>query len=120
MINFKEELRIMIDDAVDELLAIISVDLKGAALTDIVKITKTAVDKLGASLVAKVVELADELYNKRRDKHAVVVRNYKTRKLMSELGELTLNRRLYYDKSQGKYFFAVDELRKHLLKFAGR
>lgn len=110
MINFKEELRIMIDDAVDELLAIISVDLKRSTLSGIIKTTKATVDKLGASLVARIVELTDELYNKRRDKHAVVVRNYKTRKLISELGEVTLNRRLYYDKSQGKYFFAVDEL----------
>lgn len=110
MTNFKEELRTIIDDAVKELLATVSNDFKRTNLTDLVKTTKLAVDRLGSRLVSKIVELTDELYNARRDRHSIVIRNYKSRKLMSELGELTLNRRLYYDKSLARYFFAVDEL----------
>ncbi len=110
MTNFKEELRTIIDDAVKELLATVSNDFKRTNFTDLVRTTKEAVDRLGSRLVSKVVELTDELYNARRDRHSIVIRNYKSRKLMSELGELTLSRRLYYDKSLARYFFAVDEL----------
>lgn len=110
MEDFKEEVRKIISDAVDEMFAAFADDFKGMTFTDLVRHTKDATDRLGSRLVSKIVELTDELYNERRDKHAIVIRNYKSRRLISELGELTINRRLYYDKAAGKYFFAADEL----------
>lgn len=110
MTDFKDEVREIINRAVEELFAAVADDFGHTDFAELVKRTKEAVDKLGSELVGKIVELTDELYNKRRDKHAIVIRNYKRRNLISELGELTLNRRLYYDKKAGKYFFAADEM----------
>lgn len=110
MENTKEIIQSLIDGAVKEIMSLIVEDLKKLKFTDIVHITQNAVNKLGVNLVEQIVKIFDTNYNSQRDKHSVILRHTKTRKMVSEMGELNLTRRLYFNKDTKKYFFAVDEL----------
>lgn len=110
MEDTKEIIRSIIDEAVAELMGVIADDIGKMSLSNIVQTTQIAVNKLGSRIVSQIVTVADELYNKRRDKHKITLRHTKTRRMASAMGEIELTRRLYFDKAAGKYFFAVDEL----------
>lgn len=110
MEDTKEIIRSIIDEAVAELMGVIADDIGKMSLLNIVQTTQNAVNKLGSKIVSQIVTIADELYNKQRDKHKITLRHLKTRRMASAMGEIELTRRLYFDKSVGKYFFAVDEL----------
>lgn len=110
MESTKEVVQSLIDCAVKEIISLIAKDLKELNFSDIIRTTQKTVNNLGVSLVEQIVKIIDESYNKQRDKHAVILRHTKTRKMVSGMGELNLKRRLYFNKATGKYFFAVDEL----------
>lgn len=110
MDNTKEVIQSLIDCAVKEIISLIAKDLKELSFSDIVRITQKTVNNLGVSLIEQIVKIIDDNYNKQRDKHAVILRHTKTRKMVSGIGEINLTRRLYFNKTSGKYFFAVDEL----------
>lgn len=110
MENTKAIIHSLIDCAVEEIITLISKDLKKLSFSDIVHTTQKTVNNLGVSLIEQIVKIIDVSYNEKRDKHAVILRHTKTRKMVSGMGELNLKRNLYYDKSEARYFFAVDEL----------
>lgn len=110
MENTKERVRALIDEAVSRLYAKISDNLSDMNFTDIVRTTQKTMNDLGARLVEQIVNIVDEQYNEQRNKHEIILRHTKTRKMVSSMGEINLKRRLYYDKSAARYFFAVDEL----------
>ncbi|MCI8476049.1 MAG: ISLre2 family transposase [Clostridia bacterium] len=110
MENTKEIIQSLIDCAVNDIISLIVKDLKELNFSDIVRTTQKTVNNLGVNLIGQIVKIIDDSYNKKRDKHAVILRHTKTRKMVSAMGELNLTRRLYFNKTLGKYFFAVDEL----------
>lgn len=110
MDNTKEIVQSLIDCAVEEIISLIAKDIKELSFSDIVRTTQKTVNNLGVSLIEQIVKIIDENYNKQRDKHTVILRHTKTRRMVSGMGELNLTRRLYFNKVSGKYFFAVDEL----------
>lgn len=89
---------------------VVSDNLQNIDFSGIVKTTQDAVNKLGVQIIEQIVGIADNVYNAQRDKHAIILRHTKTRKMVSAMGDINLKRRLYYDKAQSRYFFAVDEL----------
>ena len=110
MENTKEIIQSLIDCADNDIISLIVKDLKELNFSDIVRTTQKTVNNLGVNLIGQIVKIIDDSYNKKRDKHAVILRHTKTRKMVSAMGELNLTRRLYFNKTLGKYFFAVDEL----------
>ena len=110
MENTKEIIHSLIECAVEEIISLIAKDLKELSFSDIVRTTQKTVNNLGVSLIEQIVKIIDQNYNNQRDKHSIILRHTKTRKMVSGMGELNLTRRLYFDKASGKYFFAVDEL----------
>lgn len=110
MNNTKEKIQSLIDAAVGHLLSVLSDKYSAPSFETIVDITQSVVNKLGTQLIEIMVSAVDDIYYTRRDNHKVVLKNIKSRKMISSMGEINLKRRLYYDKNLGKYFFAVDEL----------
>lgn len=110
MNDTKVKLQSLISEAVERLLSVLSDDLQNMSFGKIVETTQNVVNGLGTRIIEQLVCLADDIYYARRDKHKVILRNRKTRKMTSSMGEINLSRRLYYDKSAEKYFFAIDEL----------
>lgn len=110
MENTKEIIHSLIDCAVEEIISLIAKDLKELSFSEIVRTTQKTVNNLGVSLIEQIVKIIDENYNNQRDKHSIILRHTKTRKMVSGMGELNLTRRLYFNKVSGRYFFAVDEL----------
>lgn len=110
MENTKEIIHSIIECAVDEVLALVAKDIRQLKFADVVRTTHNAVNDLGVKLIENIVRIIDEKYNAQRDKHNVILRHTKTRKMVSELGELNLTRKLYFDKATARYFFAVDEI----------
>ncbi len=110
MENTKEIIHSIIECTVEEVLALVAKDIRRLKFADIVRTTHNAVKDLGVKLIENIVRIVDEKYNAQRDKHNVILRHTKTRKMVSELGELNLTRKLYFDKAAARYFFAVDEI----------
>lgn len=82
-----------------------------ATFSDIVKNTKETINELGCRLLEQVFKEVEKAYEKMRDKHRVIVRNKnKTRNLLTEMGSITVHHTLYFDKSEDRYFFAIDEM----------
>lgn len=110
MENTREIFQSIITEAVNGLLLELADGLDKNNFTDIVQKTHETVNKLGVGLIENIIEIFDSRYNEQRDRHSIILRHTKTRKMVSAMGELNLKRRLYFDKVAGKYFFAVDEL----------
>lgn len=108
--NEENKIQELITNSVAELLTCINKELGQMSFSEIVEMTTQAVKKLGATLIEEIVSSLDVKYYELRDKHTIQMRNNKRRTMLTQLGEVTLQRRLYYDKIQKRYFFAVDEL----------
>lgn len=117
MKNTEERIRTIINDAVIKLFSLIADGMNRPSFDSIVKTTQEAMNSVGVRLVEEVVRITDEEYNAKRDIHAVTLRNLKTRKMISGMGELSLTRRLYFNKASQKYFFAADQL-LHIEKYS--
>lgn len=110
MENTKEIIRTLINCAVEEIISLFAKNIKQLTFSDIVTTTQSAVNKLGTRIIEQIVNASDNVFNQQRDKHKIILRHTKTRRMISDMGELSLTRRLYYDKVLGRYFFAVDEM----------
>lgn len=110
MDNTKEIIHSLIDCAVNDIISLVAKDLKELSFSEIVRTTQKTVNNLGVNLIEQIVKIIDQSYNSQRNRHAVILRHTKTRKMVSEMGELNLQRNLYYDKDTARYFFAVDEI----------
>lgn len=110
MENTKEKLKEIIANVVYELQNSIIDDITQKSFSEIVCRTQEIVNRLGTQLIENIVQMADEHFNSQRDKHCIILRHTKTRKMVSAMGDINLTRRLYFNKAQNKYFFAVDEM----------
>lgn len=110
MDNTKESLQRIINAAVNKLLSVLSENVRQMSFGKIVETTQSAINELGTQIIEQMISAVDDIYYAKRDKRKFILRNIKTRKMLSEMGEINLKRRLYYDKAAKKYFFAVDEM----------
>lgn len=106
----EEKIRDLIEFSVENIITAVQKGLGKQSFAEIVGLTTDVVHRLGTTLIEEIVTALDEQYNMERDRHAIIMRNNKSRRMMTKIGEVTLRRRLYYDKTLQKYFFAVDEL----------
>ncbi len=73
--------------------------------------TQKIVNDLGIDILQLICSEVDKAYDSQRDKHKIIVKHKcKMRTLLTSMGEITLARKLYLDKAQRRYFFAVDDL----------
>lgn len=110
MKNTEETIHSLVKSAIDEIISLIAKDIRELKFIDIVRTTHKTVNNLGVKIIEQIVKILDERYDNQRDKHSVILRHTKTRKMVSEMGELNLTRKLYFDKTAARYFFAVDEI----------
>lgn len=108
--NTEVKIKELIESSVAEILVATQKGLGKQSFSEIVEMTKRIVHHLGVSIIEELVAEVDEQYNNSRDRHSIQMRNNKSRRMLTQLGEVTLRRRLYYDKEREHYFFAVDEL----------
>ena len=109
--NIEEIIRSLIESSVAEIVSSIGSSLDDKPqFSKIVAHTQDVVNRLGTALIEAVMREADDRYVAERDRKRFVVRNNKSRKLLSLMGEIELKRRLYYDKVEKRHFFAIDEL----------
>lgn len=106
----EEKIRDLIEASVANIITAVQKGLGKQSFAEIVGLTTDVVHNLGTKLIEEIVSTLDEQYNAERDRHAVIMRNNKSRRMLTQIGEVTLRRRLYYDKQKQRYFFAVDEL----------
>ena len=106
--NLEAEIRNVVSNAIQS----VTLGIKGGAkFEEIVKNTKEKMHNLGCSIIENVCEQIDNLYDVGRNRHDVVQRHKcKTRRLISEMGEITLSRRFYQDKRNSENFYVVDRL----------
>ncbi len=106
-----KELENIVEQATARLAVIIAQTIGSSAFADVVAQTQSAVHELGLSVLELICREADEQYNAQRNRHEVIIKNKRvTRRLLTSMGELTLTRRLYYNKATSSYFFAVDNV----------
>ena len=109
----QEKIRSMIEGATAQVLSMLTNTIGKTTFSDAVEETQRIVNDLGGQILQIVFNEADEIFNSERDRSKVIIKhNGKTRRLLTTLGEVTLHRRLYYDKTAARYFFAADELLK--------
>lgn len=106
----EEKIRDLIEFSVANIITVVQKGIGKQSFAEIVSLTTDVVHSLGTTLIEEIVTALDEHYNMERDRHAIIMRNNKSRRILTKMGEVTLSRRLYYDKSKQQYFFAVDEL----------
>ncbi len=108
--NAELKIRELIEKSVSEIIQNIQKGLGMQSFSQIIEKTTEIVHQLGTSLIEELIAEMDELYNEERDRKLIQMRNRKTRKMLTQIGEINMQRRLYLDKQTGHYFFAVDEL----------
>ena len=109
--NTQEKLRELIEETTSQVMSMMMTTIGKGTFSDIVEKTQKIVKNLGVQILQTAFAEADKIFNAERDRHKVIIKNNgKTRRLLTVLGEVTLHRRLYYDKTASRYFFAVDEL----------
>ncbi|MCI8728604.1 MAG: ISLre2 family transposase [Clostridia bacterium] len=108
--NAELKIREVIEKSVSEIIQNIQKGLGKQSFSQIVEKTTEIVHQLGTALIEELITEMDELYNKERNRKVIQMRNHKSRKMITQIGEINLQRRLYFDKQRKQYFFAVDEL----------
>lgn len=106
----EEKIRSLIEDCVTNILATIQRRVGQQSFSEIVEMTTNTVHQLGTALLEEIITVFDEQYNLERDRHKIIMRNHKSRRMLTQMGEITLKRRLYFDKEKQRYFFPVDEM----------
>ena len=118
LMELKFQIENLVKEVVENVLCSIFTNLKNYDFSQIISKTQEQTNKLGVNLVKLACKEIERGFDEQRDKHRVVVKNKgKTRSILSELGEIKLQRTLYFDKNLSKCFFAVDEL-LHLEKYS--
>ena len=107
-------LRPIIETCVEKLsIQILQTINNGGTFSDAVAGTQKAVNELGIDVLQYICQEVDEVYDEQRDKHKVIIKHRsKKRSLLTSMGEITLERKLYLDKANKRFFFAVDDLLK--------
>jgi hypothetical protein len=110
--TFEETITTLITAAVKDVLLSAEEQTGGNGnFTSLVFSTQQTVANLGCRLIERICSEVDARYNKSRNSHKVYkVHSSKKRTMVTEMGDLVLNRALYKEKESGRYFFAVDEL----------
>ena len=109
--KMKEKIKTIIGECISGIYSMFEEALNQKSFVFAVNKTKNLTDNLGARILETLCERADFIFETQRDKHQVTIKDRsKTRRLITELGEITLNRVCYFDKRRGKRFFAVDDM----------
>lgn len=109
--KMKEKIKTIIGECISGIYSMFEEALNQKSFVFAVKKTKNLTDNLGARILETLCERADFIFETQRDKHQVTIKDRsKTRRLITELGEITLHRVCYFDKRRGKRFFAVDDM----------
>ena len=109
--NTQEKVRSIIEGATAQVLSMLTNTIGKTTFSDAVEETQRIVNDLGSQILQIVCAETDDVFNAERDRNNVIIKHAaKTRRLLTTLGEVTLRRRLYYDKTATRYFFAADEL----------
>ena len=108
----QENLEVIIKNSVNAILSDTLAHLrKRSTFADIVASTKKNVQELGRQVLSQVIEEVERQFDAERDRHKIVVRNKnKSRRLITEFGDIDIRHTLYFDKEAKRYFFAVDDL----------
>lgn len=110
--EFKKVLEEIIRNTVEKITYSIQGDLlkKELSFKEIVLKTQENVNSLGVSILETITKELDDRYLQVRPKEVTIRHNLKKRTMLTSLGEITLERRLYKNKESNKCFFAIDEL----------
>ena len=109
--DFQTDIEGLIRSSVSRLVDELADGVGRHSLSDIVESTQETVNELGVQLIERLYQEVDRLFDERRDKHKIVIKNCsKTRRLLTSMGEVKLRRKLYFEKQTARYFFAVDEI----------
>ena len=82
----------------------------GGTFSDAVANTQNAVSALGIDVLQLICKEVDRAFDEQRDRHKIIIKHrFKTRSILTPMGEVTLERKLYLDKAEQRFFFAVDE-----------
>lgn len=110
--EFKEVIEQIIRNTVEKITSSIQGDLLKNELSfkKIVLKTQENVNSLGVSILETITKELDDRYLQVRPKEVTIRHNLKKRTMLTSLGEITLERRLYKNKESNKCFFAIDEL----------
>ena len=109
--NFQTEAETLIRESVEKITGTLASGIGRSSFSEIVEETQATVNALGVRLIELLYKEVDRVFDEQRNKKEVIIKNCsKTRRLLTSLGEVTLRRKLYFDKQAAKYFFAVDEL----------
>lgn len=116
--QLSNNLRQIIESCVGKLTAQILQTMKGNGnFSDVVKDTQNTVNNLGVDVLQLFCKEVDNAFDAQRDRHKVIIKHRcKTRSLLTSMGNVTIERKLYFDKIQKRFFFAVDDyfkLEKH-------
>lgn len=95
----------MIEGSTAQIMSMLMNTIGKGAFSDTVEETQRIVNDLGSQILQIVCAEADDVFNAERDRNKVIIKHKdKTRRLLTTLGEVTLHRRLYYDKIEARYF----------------
>jgi len=107
--NAELKIRELIEKSVSEIIRnIIQKGLGVQSFSKIIEKTTEVVHQLGTTLIEELISEMDELYNAERDRKLIQMRNRKTRKMLTQIGEINLQRRLYLDKQTGYTLIPYD------------
>lgn len=111
--KIKIEIREIIERCAEDLTVSVLQTIKGGTFSDAVAMVQDMVNKLGVNVLQMICREVDNVFDERRNRHKVIIKHRaKSRRLLTSLGEVALDRRLYYDKIERRFFFAVDEMLK--------
>lgn len=110
--ELSNNLRTIIESCVGRLAIQILQTIKtNGTFSDAVSNTQKSVNDLGINILQLICQEVDNAFDLQRDRHKVIIKHRcKKRSLLTSMGEITLERKLYLDKAQKRFFFAVDEL----------
>lgn len=110
--SYEEILETAVKNVVKSVLTTVSKEFNKKEFSQIIESVQQSTNKLALQLIEMVIGIVEREYDSNRDRHAIILKNKKPRKILSNAGELEFVRNLYYDKNAERYFFAVDEILK--------
>lgn len=81
---------------------------KKMKLQDIVEETQQCVNDVGCHFVEKMCAVVEEEFSNNRPSN-VVIKSKQTRRMLTAMGNIEIVRNQYYDRTNNRYFIAVDE-----------
>ena len=106
-----EKIKDIVNECVSSIISMINTAITQGSFALAVQETKVLTNNFGVKILETLCEKVDSIFSESRDKHQVTIKDKsKSRRLITELGEVTLKRVCYFDKKRQKRFFAVDEM----------